>query len=92
MYSISYSLGNFIIYVLLENSYQDFNDAFRTTKRILEGLHMILCEQCGNEFDYGKKVEREGVLKISCPYCRYLNPLPHKRKKKTPYKQGSIKK
>lgn len=43
---------------------------------------MILCEQCGNEFDYGKKVERDGEVKISCPYCRYLNQPPQRRKRK----------
>ena len=43
---------------------------------------MILCEQCGNEFDYGKKVERDNKVYISCTYCRYLNRPPQRRKKR----------
>ena len=43
---------------------------------------MILCEQCGNEFDYGKKVEKDNKVYIQCPYCKFLNLLPRKSKKK----------
>lgn len=42
---------------------------------------MILCEQCGNEFRYGKLVVKEDKELISCPYCRWLNPKPKRKKK-----------
>ena len=42
---------------------------------------MILCEQCGNEFKYGKMTEKNGKRYINCPYCNYGNkPLYRKRK------------
>lgn len=53
-------------------------------------MTMILCEQCGNEFDYGKKVERENKTYISCPYCRYLNQPPQRRKKR-PFNKQQVK-
>lgn len=42
----------------------------------------ILCEQCGNEFGRYKKILKEnGTAKALCPYCRWENPLPKKKKK-----------
>ena len=29
---------------------------------------MITCERCGNDFNWGKRVERDGRLKVLCPY------------------------
>ncbi len=36
---------------------------------------MILCNRCGNEFSYGRKVYNEATGKnmIQCPYCRQYN-------------------
>ena len=39
---------------------------------------MILCEQCGNEFHWGKLVHKNGKELVSCPYCRYYNQKPLK--------------
>lgn len=39
-----------------------------------------VCEQCGNEFFSGKRLDDN---KIKCPYCGYPNPLrPNKKKKR----------
>lgn len=44
---------------------------------------MILCEQCGNEFNRGRKIETDsGKKMIECPYCKWRNPFPTKRNKK----------
>lgn len=44
---------------------------------------MTLCEQCGNEFYWGKPVEKEdGKKYIQCPYCGYNNRRVFKKKKK----------
>ena len=37
----------------------------------------ILCEQCGNDFSYGKRVEIQGEARIICPYCKWRNKLPY---------------
>ena len=43
---------------------------------------MITCERCGNDFNWGKRVERDGRLKVLCPYCYQPNDLPRKKSKK----------
>ena len=44
---------------------------------------MILCEQSGNEFNRGRKIETDsGKKMIECPYCKWRNPFPTKKNKK----------
>lgn len=44
---------------------------------------MILCEQCGNEFNKGTKIERGKKTYIKCPYCGYYNTPPWVNNKKS---------
>lgn len=43
---------------------------------------MILCEQCGNDFNRGQIVKKNDKDFIVCPYCGYLNKRKFFKKKK----------
>lgn len=43
---------------------------------------MILCEQCGNEFQRGTLIKREEVQYIVCPYCGHENKRVYRKRKK----------
>lgn len=43
---------------------------------------MIICEQCGNEFNRGRIVKKDDKEYIQCPYCRWENKRVFKKKKK----------
>ena len=46
---------------------------------------MIMCEQCGNEFQRGRIVKKEDKEYIQCPYCGYLNKRVYRKKNKKKY-------
>lgn len=50
---------------------------------------MILCEQCGNEFYNGEKIERGRKTFIECPYCGYYNRPPWVNNRKKSKKKGA---
>ena len=43
---------------------------------------MIMCEQCGNEFQRGTLVKIEDKQYIRCPYCGYDNKRIYRKRKK----------
>ena len=43
---------------------------------------MIICEQCGNEFQRGRIVKKEDKEFIQCPYCDYHNKRVYRKKNK----------
>ena len=43
---------------------------------------VIMCEQCGNEFQRGRIVKKEDKEYIQCPYCGYLNKRVYRKKNK----------
>ena len=49
---------------------------------------MILCEQCGNEFKYGKLIEKDFKKFVVCPYCGQHNMMKYNKKKKLNKKRG----
>lgn len=42
---------------------------------------MMLCEQCGNEFQRGRLVTKDNKEYIQCPYCGYYHSKSMFRKK-----------
>ena len=50
----------------------------------------MTCERCGNDFNWGKRIEREGKPKILCPYCFYHNDIPRSSKKKKKFKVEKV--
>lgn len=43
---------------------------------------MIMCEQCGNEFQRGRLVTKDDKEYIQCPYCGYHNKRVYRKKNK----------
>ena len=43
---------------------------------------VIMCEQCGNEFQRGRIVKKEDKEFIQCPYCGYHNKRVYRKKNK----------
>ena len=43
---------------------------------------VMLCEQCGNEFNRGRIVKKENKEYIECPYCNNLNKRVYRKKNK----------
>ena len=43
---------------------------------------MIVCEQCGNEFNRGQLVKKDDKEFIRCPFCKYDNKRIYRKRKK----------
>lgn len=52
---------------------------FRIKRRT---IIVIMCEQCGNEFNRGRLVKKEEGEYIKCPYCGNLNKRVYRKKNK----------